>query len=349
MPSNDNDATDDQILRAVKANTADAEPAAGSLQPPGATPLPADAADAEPLAGSRQPPGGPPDADSTHPVVPPPTPTPSRARPTRWPLAIAMVTAFVVAAVVSGGVWAFANGGLPWLSPANAEGGNGANGEAAGGTGAGGDRTALDPARVHDTVEVGDPDSTAAEPENAQPPQWLVLENLGSAAFPGDCGIDSGKFTNGIYAADSRGAAYIALPWVKDPRAGSNLKSPDVYVAFGDITGDGIDDVATFLACESGGTVEWPGQVAFYEVAPDGTPTLLGGVSPFVAEGVVAKSQVSAITAPSYAAGAFTVEVRTDTTGADSHASATADTEYTLTYSAPNGALVQTGRSEASI
>ena len=93
----------------------------------------------------------------------------------------------------------------------------------------------------------------------------VTLEDLLAAPVPELCEHEPGNLANGV------------LP-LQDPRTGGvsisqRSDSDELMVAFGDLTGDGVDEGVLVTACTAGG-VAWPATVQVYT----GGPTRLGGV-----------------------------------------------------------------------
>lgn len=116
------------------------------------------------------------------------------------------------------------------------------------------------------TAGCSSPTGSTAAQHNSTPVAAVTLADLLSAPVPALCKHEPGNLVNG------------QLP-NQDPRFGhvSVAKQPapsnDYWVAFGDLTGDGVDDGALVSACSAGG-VPWPATVQLYS----GGPTRLGGV-----------------------------------------------------------------------
>lgn len=95
----------------------------------------------------------------------------------------------------------------------------------------------------------------------------VTLDSLLSAPVPELCRHDPGFLANGRLPLQdpSTGAVMISPASIEEP---SSYK-----VAFGDLTGDGVDDGALVTICSAGG-VAWPQTVQLYTAGP----TRLGGV-----------------------------------------------------------------------
>src|SRR5262249_21350395 len=94
----------------------------------------------------------------------------------------------------------------------------------------------------------------------------VTLEDLMSAPVPGLCGHDAGDLVNGQLPHQDPRYGYVAIS-----------RKPAIdgvpQVAFGDLTGDGVDDGAIVTHCIAGGVV-WPATVQLYSAGP----TCLGGI-----------------------------------------------------------------------
>jgi hypothetical protein len=115
----------------------------------------------------------------------------------------------------------------------------------------------------HSSTPAATPATTSAAPAAAA----VKLDDLLSAPVPTLCKHEPGNLVNG------------QLP-NQDPRFGhvgvarkQQTPGADYWVAFGDLTGDGVDDGALVTACSAGG-VPWPATVQLYSAGP----TRLGGV-----------------------------------------------------------------------
>lgn len=258
------------------------------------------------------------------------------ASPWLVPLVLALV--FLVSAVTSGALWAAMGredhvGGTSRVEQ---------------------ERTGLDPARVMEAVE---DDALGEESPDPQSMRERVVESLAWAQVPEDCGIGPASLTGGVYAPERTNGAYIALGWldVESAHPVATLRDAtatqeeiETMTAFGDITGDGVEDVAVITKCATGAAVGWPGSVAIYEVGRDASLRLLGGVGPFAAEGVDSKGQGSKVDGVAYAEGALQVRLAIDTKGGPNMGSVP-DTLFTASYIAPEGALVQRDLQSAPI
>jgi Bacterial regulatory helix-turn-helix protein, lysR family len=94
----------------------------------------------------------------------------------------------------------------------------------------------------------------------------VTLEDLMSAPVPGLCRHDAGELVNGKLPLQDPHYGYVAI---------AHKSAPDdsPQVAFGDLTGDGVDDGAMVTRCSAGG-VGWPATVQLYSAGP----TRLGGI-----------------------------------------------------------------------
>jgi len=94
----------------------------------------------------------------------------------------------------------------------------------------------------------------------------VTLEDLMSAPVPGLCRHDAGDLVNGKLPGQDPHFGYVAI--ARKPAIDGTPQ-----VAFGDLTGDGVDDGAMVTACNAGG-VGWPATVQLYSAGP----TRLGGI-----------------------------------------------------------------------
>jgi hypothetical protein len=108
--------------------------------------------------------------------------------------------------------------------------------------------------------------STAAHQNSAPMASAVKLDDLLSAPVPGLCKHAAGNLVNGKLPDQDPHFGHVNVAKQADPGSG-------YWVAFGDLTGDGIDDGALVTACSAGG-VPWPATVQLYTAGP----TRLGGV-----------------------------------------------------------------------
>lgn len=94
----------------------------------------------------------------------------------------------------------------------------------------------------------------------------VTLDDLLSAPVPELCKHEPGNLANGQLPMQDSHLGGVGI--AKKPPPGD-----DYMVAFGDLTGDGVDDGAMVTACSAGG-VAWPATVQLYTAGP----TRLGGV-----------------------------------------------------------------------
>jgi len=94
----------------------------------------------------------------------------------------------------------------------------------------------------------------------------VTLEDLMSAPVPGLCRHNAGDLVNGQLPLQDPHNGYVAI-------AHKSATDDSPRVAFGDLTGDGVDDGAMVTACTAGG-VGWPATVQLYSEGP----TRLGGI-----------------------------------------------------------------------
>jgi hypothetical protein len=132
--------------------------------------------------------------------------------------------------------------------------------------------------------------SSSAGTQSSAAAKAVTLDDLMSAPVPSLCKHDSGNLVNGTLPEQqsSPGSVSIATKESKEP-----------WVAFGDLTGDGVDDGALVTACNAGG-VGWPATVQLYTAGP----TRLGGVD----LGDVTKGGRETVTGISIANGVVHVE-----------------------------------------
>ena len=88
---------------------------------------------------------------------------------------------------------------------------------------------------------------TVTEEPQAHP---MTLEDVYSAKVPAMCMHEAGTLVNG------------ELPGIPEGRGMQQIDSTAPY-AIGDVTGDGVDDIAVQFACSAGG-VGWPNQIVVY-------------------------------------------------------------------------------------
>ena len=94
----------------------------------------------------------------------------------------------------------------------------------------------------------------------------VKLDDLLSAPVPGLCKHEPGNLVNGKLPNQDPRFGHVDVAKKQTPDA-------DYWAAFGDLTGDGVDDGALVTACSAGG-VPWPATVQLYTAGP----TRLGGV-----------------------------------------------------------------------
>ena len=94
----------------------------------------------------------------------------------------------------------------------------------------------------------------------------VTLADLMSAPVPGLCRHDAGELVNGKLPLQDPRYGYVAI--ARQPATDGRPQ-----VAFGDLTGDGVDDGAMVTSCSAGG-VGWPATVQLYSAGP----TRLGGI-----------------------------------------------------------------------
>ncbi len=111
-------------------------------------------------------------------------------------------------------------------------------------------------AAQHSSTPTAAPETVAA----------VRLDDLLSAPVPQLCKHEPGNLVNGHLPQQDSARGHVDI--AKQPE-----HSDDYWVAFGDLTGDGIDDGALVTACSAGG-VPWPATVQLYSAGP----TRLGGV-----------------------------------------------------------------------
>ncbi len=87
-----------------------------------------------------------------------------------------------------------------------------------------------------------------------------------SAPVPQLCKHDAGNLVNGQLPLQDPSSGFVTIA-----HKSANDQTP--LVAFGDLTGDGVDDGALVTLCTAGG-VAWPATVQVYTAGP----TRLGGV-----------------------------------------------------------------------
>ena len=125
-------------------------------------------------------------------------------------------------------------------------------------------RLALTFAAITLTAGCASPTGSTVEQDSSAPVAAVTLDDLLSAPVPSLCKHEPGSLVNG------------QLP-NQDPRYGhvgiAKTQQADYWVAFGDLTGDGVDDGALVTACSAGG-VPWPATVQLYSAGPK----RLGGV-----------------------------------------------------------------------
>jgi len=107
---------------------------------------------------------------------------------------------------------------------------------------------------------------TGSPTTSAVPSAAVELDDLLSAPVPELCKHQPGNLVNGQLPDQDPRYGHVGLAKRPDP-------SKEYWVAFGDLTGDGVDDGALVTACSAGG-VPWPATVQLYTAGP----TRLGGV-----------------------------------------------------------------------
>jgi hypothetical protein len=108
--------------------------------------------------------------------------------------------------------------------------------------------------------------STAAQHGSTPAAAAVKLNDLLSAPVPKLCEHEPGNLVNGLLPMQDPHRGHVD---VAKKQAGSD----GYWIAFGDLTGDGVDDGALVTACSAGG-VPWPATVQLYSAGP----TRLGGV-----------------------------------------------------------------------
>ena len=106
--------------------------------------------------------------------------------------------------------------------------------------------------------------SAASQQQSSTKP--VTLEDLMSAPVPGLCKHDAGDLVSGQLPLQDPHYGFVAI-------AHKSATDDRPQVAFGDLTGDGVDDGAMVTACTAGG-VGWPATVQLYSAGP----TRLGGI-----------------------------------------------------------------------
>jgi hypothetical protein len=94
----------------------------------------------------------------------------------------------------------------------------------------------------------------------------VKLDDLLSAPVPKLCQHEPGNLVNGHLPMPDQFHGHVDVAKRQAP-------SDNYWVAFGDLTGDGVDDGALVTACSAGG-VPWPATVQLYSAGP----RRLGGV-----------------------------------------------------------------------
>ena len=115
-------------------------------------------------------------------------------------------------------------------------------------------------------VSCGARNSSGAASQQQSATKPVTLEDLMSAPVPGLCKHDAGDLVNGQLPRQDPHYGYVAI-------AHKPATDGPPQVAFGDLTGDGVDDGAMVTACNAGG-VGWPATVQLYSAGP----TRLGGI-----------------------------------------------------------------------
>jgi hypothetical protein len=93
------------------------------------------------------------------------------------------------------------------------------------------------------------------------------VSDLYHAPVPSLCGHPAGTLVDGSLPGIPEVDGYVALRAKQSPQQAGNL------VSFGDLTGDGITDVAAVFGCSHGG-VDWPNKIVLYSPGS----TILGTV-----------------------------------------------------------------------
>ena len=110
--------------------------------------------------------------------------------------------------------------------------------------------------------------STTVSPATSVAPRVAAvsIDDLLSAPVPKLCEHQPGNLVNGQLPMQDPHRGHVDVAKKQAPSDG-------YWVAFGDLTGDGVDDGALVTACSAGG-VPWPATVQLYSAGP----TRLGGV-----------------------------------------------------------------------
>jgi hypothetical protein len=115
-------------------------------------------------------------------------------------------------------------------------------------------------------VSCGTRSSGGAASQQQSSTKPVTLEDLMSAPVPGLCRHDAGDLVGGQLPLQDPHYGFVAV-------AHKSATDDRPQVAFGDLTGDGVDDGAMVTACTAGG-VGWPATVQLYSAGP----TRLGGI-----------------------------------------------------------------------
>ena len=108
--------------------------------------------------------------------------------------------------------------------------------------------------------------SEGASSESRTSTPAVTLDDLLSAPVPELCRHEAGNLVNGELPLQDPQHGFVAI-------AHKSAADDSPMVAFGDLTGDGVDDGAMVTACTAGG-VGWPATVQLYTAGK----TRLGGV-----------------------------------------------------------------------
>lgn len=119
---------------------------------------------------------------------------------------------------------------------------------------------------IQPAVSCGARSSSGAASQQQSSTKPVTLEDLMSAPVPGLCRHDAGDLVSGQLPLQDPHYGFVAI-------AHKSATDDRPQVAFGDLTGDGVDDGAMVTACTAGG-VGWPATVQLYSAGP----TRLGGI-----------------------------------------------------------------------